>query len=82
MLIIATRGYTEQATAEAISDYLEGEETIAEYAQVWPIVGATTVMVTLPDYATADYHAELVSVFSTFPTITWIRTRTDKAPNA
>lgn len=80
MLIITTVAAMEQATADAIRDYLQGEETIAEYATVRHITGAATVMISgLPDYADEAYLSELASVFFTFPTITWIRIRTDKA---
>lgn len=82
MLIITTIGGYETATAEAIADYLAGEETIAEYANARGIVGAATVMVDLPDYADGEYAAELADVFSTFPTVTRIRTRTGKAISA
>lgn len=60
-IIVYTAGYQERPVAGAIREYLNTLETVSEYADVWHITGATTVLVILPDTEDGEEFAEAIA---------------------
>lgn len=60
-IIVYTDGFQERVVAAAIREYLNSLETVSEYAEVWHVTGATTVLVTLPDTEDGAEFAECVA---------------------